>query len=78
MIVELKDKVGVAAAWEAASAAHAPGPREQEMNDAVLALIALGYKQVDALKAVKAATDAKPGQEIPSDELVREALKRLA
>jgi Holliday junction resolvasome RuvABC DNA-binding subunit len=48
------------------------------MNDAVLALIALGYKQVDALKAVKAATDAKPGQEIPSDELVREALKRLA
>jgi Holliday junction DNA helicase RuvA len=78
MIVELKDKVGVAAAWEAASATHAPGPREQEINDAVLALIALGYKQVDALKAVKATTEARPGQEIPSDELVREALKRLA
>ncbi len=78
IIVELKDKVGVAAAWEAASSTHAPAPREQEMNDAILALIALGYKQVDALKAVKAATDARPGVEIPSDELVREALKRLA
>jgi Holliday junction resolvasome RuvABC DNA-binding subunit len=48
------------------------------MNDAILALIALGYNQVDAMKAVKAPTDAKPGQAIPSDELVREALKRLA
>jgi Holliday junction resolvasome RuvABC DNA-binding subunit len=48
------------------------------MNDAILALIALGYKQVDALKAVKASTEAKPGVEIPSDALVREALKRLA
>ena len=48
------------------------------MNDAILALIALGYKQVDALRAVKAATDAQPGVEIPSDALVREALKRLA
>ena len=78
IVVELKDKVGVAAAWEAASTAHAPAPREQEMNDAILALIALGYKQVDALKAVKASTEAKPGVEIPSDALVREALKRLA
>ena len=78
IIVELKDKVGVAAAWEAASAGHAPAPREMEMNDAMLALIALGYKQVDAHKAVKAATEARPGEDIPSDELLREALKRLA
>lgn len=78
IILELKDKVGITATWEAASATHAPNPREHEMNDAILALIALGYKQVDALKAVKAFTDTKPGQEIPSDELLREALKRLA
>jgi Holliday junction DNA helicase RuvA len=78
IILELKDKVGIAAAWEAASASHAPDPRAHEMNDAVLALIALGYKQVDALKAVKAFLDTKPGEEIPSDALLREALKRLA
>ena len=78
IIVELKDKVGVAAAWEAASATHAPAPREMEMNDAMLALIALGYKQVDAHKAIKAVSEGRPAEEIPSDELLREALKRLA
>ena len=55
--MELKDKVGIAAAWEAASAAHAPTPEEAQVNDAVLALISLGYKQVDAHKAVKAAQE---------------------
>jgi len=78
ILVELKDKVGVAAAWEAASSAHAPTGRALEMNDAVLALIALGYKQVDAQKAVHAVTEERPSENIPSDELVREALKRLA
>src|SRR3954466_8178684 len=53
IIVELKDKVGVAAAWEAASAAHAPNAQELKINDAVLALISLGYKQIDAHKAIK-------------------------
>src|SRR5438045_2260385 len=48
VVLELKDKVGVAAAWEAASAAHAPSAEEAHVNDAVLALISLGYKQVDA------------------------------
>jgi Holliday junction DNA helicase RuvA len=78
MIVELKDKVGVAAAWEAASADHAPAPRDLEMNDAMLALIALGYKQVDAHKAVKSVTASRGNEELSSDELLREALKHLA
>jgi Holliday junction DNA helicase RuvA len=78
ILVELKDKVGVAAAWEAASAAHAPSPQDQQMTDAILALIALGYKQVDAHKAVKAVAESRPGQTPSSDDLVRESLKRLA
>ncbi|MEQ1860148.1 MAG: Holliday junction branch migration protein RuvA [Chthoniobacteraceae bacterium] len=76
IVVELKDKVGVAAAWEAASAAHAPSPQEAQINDAVLALIALGYKQVDAHKAVKQAWD-KGGTAQSSEDLVRSALKLL-
>jgi Holliday junction DNA helicase RuvA len=76
IIVELKDKVGIAAAWEAASAAHAPTPAETQVNDAVLALISLGYKQVDAHKAVKAAWD-KGGAAQSSEDLVRAALKQL-
>src|SRR6266568_1523462 len=53
IVLELKDKLGVAAAWEAASAAHAPTPEQQQANEAVLALIALGYKQIEAHKAVR-------------------------
>jgi len=76
IVLELKDKLGVAAAWEAASAEHAPSAEARAANDAVLALIALGYKQVDAAKAVRAAglSDQKAGTE----ELVRLALKSLA
>ncbi|MEO8350722.1 MAG: Holliday junction branch migration protein RuvA [Chthoniobacteraceae bacterium] len=76
IIVELKDKVGIAAAWEAASAAHAPTPEETELNDAVLALISLGYKQVEAHKAVKQARE-KAGPSHTSEDLVRQALKIL-
>jgi len=76
IIVELKDKVGVAAAWEAASAAHAPSPQELKVNDAVLALISLGYKQVDAHKAVKAVHEEK-GMDLSSEDLVRSALRKL-
>lgn len=76
IIVELKDKVGIAAAWEAASAGHAPTPHEVQINDAVLALIALGYKQVDAHKAVKQVWE-KGGSTQTSEDLVRNSLKLL-
>ncbi len=45
IVVELRDKVGVSAAWEAASAKQALTPEEAHVNDAVLALISLGFKQ---------------------------------
>lgn len=76
IIVELKDKVGIAAAWEAASAAHAPTPEERQVNDAVLGLIALGYKQVDAHKAVKQVQE-KGGTGQTTEDLIRQALKML-
>lgn len=75
IVVELKDKVGVAAAWEAASAANAPTPEEARINDAVLALIALGFKQPDAHKVVRAVV-AKNGA-ATEEEIVREALKQM-
>ena len=76
IVVELKDKVGVAAAWEAASAGHAPTPQEAQINDAVLALIALGYKQADAHKAVKTVQEKGGGAQNVED-VVRAALKLL-
>lgn len=77
IVLELKDKVGVAAAWEAASASHAPSAEDEQANEAVLALIALGYKQVDAHKTVRELQEKQP--EIQSaEELVKLALKRIA
>ncbi len=77
IVLELKDKLGVSAVWEAASAAHAPTPEESQANEAVLALIALGYKQIDAHKTVRDLQEKQP--EIKSaEELVKTALKRMA
>jgi Holliday junction DNA helicase RuvA len=77
IVLELKDKVGVAAAWEAASAAHAPTLEQEQANEAVLALIALGYKQVEAHKAVRELQGKMPGGG-STEDLVKLALKRIA
>jgi len=77
IVLELKDKVGVAAAWEAASAAHAPTPEQERANEAVLALIALGYKQVEAHKIVRELQESE-GEGKSAEDLVKMALKRMA
>jgi Holliday junction DNA helicase RuvA len=76
IVLELKDKLGVAAAWEAASATHAPTPEQEQANEAVLALIALGYKQIDAHKAIRELQEK--GEAKPAEELLKLALKRMA
>src|SRR3954453_3449041 len=77
IVLELKDKLGVAAAWEAASATQTPTPQEEQANEAVLALIALGYKQVDAHKAVREIQEREPGIKT-AEELVKGTLKKMA
>jgi Holliday junction DNA helicase RuvA len=76
IVLELKDKIGVAAAWEAASATHAPTPEQEQANEAVLALIALGYKQIDAHKAVHDLQQS--GEAKSAEDLVKLTLKRMA
>lgn len=77
IVVELRDKVGAAGAWEAASAKHALSPEDQKTNDAVLALTALGYKPVEAHDAVRGAA-ALLGPTATLEQLVRAALKKGA
>ena len=77
IVVELKDKIGIAGAWEAASAKHGLSPDEQRINDAVLALVALGFKQIDAHDAVRSA-QAVLGAQATVEELVRVCLKKGA
>jgi Holliday junction DNA helicase RuvA len=76
IVLELKDKVGVAAAWEAASATHAPTPEQERVNEAVLALIALGYKQVEAHRVVRELQEKE--RDKSAEELVKLALKQMA
>jgi len=77
IVVELRDKVGAAGAWEAASAQRALSPEEQKINDAVLALMALGVKQTDAHDGVRAALQ-QLGPAASIEDLVRAGLKRGA
>ena len=77
IVVELKDKIGAPGAWEAASAKHALPVADQKINDAVLALVALGYKQADAHEMVRAAHTLL-GSQATLEELVRASLKKSA
>jgi len=77
IVVELKDKIGAAGAWEAASAQRALSPSDQKVSDATLALVALGFKQVDAHEAVRAAL-AVLGDAATLEQLVRACLKKGA
>ncbi|WCJ59638.1 Holliday junction branch migration protein RuvA [Fontisphaera persica] len=75
IVVELRDKVGAAGAWEASSEARGLSPEDQRVNDAVLALLALGFKQIEAHDAVRAA-QAMLGTSATVEELVRACLKK--
>lgn len=77
IVVELKDKIGMAGAWEAASAKRGLSTDEQRINDAVLALIALGFKQVEAHDSVRQA-QAALGSQGTVEDLVRACLKKGA
>jgi holliday junction DNA helicase RuvA len=77
IVVELRDKVGVAGAWEAASAQRTLSPDDQKVNDAVLALMALGFKQIEAHDVVRSA-QAILGPKATVEELVRACLKKGA
>ena len=72
IVVELKDKVGISGAWQAAVENKILGPEQQKTTDALLALLALGYKQQDALKAIQ-----ETGTSAPLEDIIREALKKL-
>ena len=78
IILELKDKVGVAEAWKesAPGAAAVFTPQQTVANDVVLALINLGYKQMEAQKAVKKMLDE--GTAAEHGTLLRAALRVLS
>ena len=77
IVVELRDKLGEHAAWEASSDKRGLSGEDQKINDAVLALMALGYKQVEAHDAVRAAI-AMLGDKAALEDIVRASLKKVS
>lgn len=71
IVLELKDKVGLASTWEA----QQQGTTTPAAADAELALVALGFKQVEARKALKALLKEHP--QADADELIRGALRLM-
>lgn len=70
IVLELKDKVGVTETWEGAGDAAGASAR-----DAELGLLALGYKQADARKALQKVLETEPGAE--AEDLIRLALRSM-
>lgn len=75
IIVELKDKFSAGEALEATAGLVEGDPGDDRLRDAVMALVALGYKQVDAIKLARAAaSQSKPDD--GTEVLIRRALTR--
>ena len=78
LVVELKSKLGAPVAGEAASPGNFPpaattAPADNKQHDAVMALMALGYKASDADQAVRRAALSLGGR-VTTESLVKKAL----
>jgi holliday junction DNA helicase RuvA len=76
IVVDLRDKIDAGEALAAIAGGSDADPEKIGIRDAVLALIALGYKQEEARKMIAAAVKDDVGPTPPTEELVRKALGR--
>ena len=78
LIIELKDKLKLAEVFETALANKEKASSENDVllakNEAVEALVALGYASAQAMKAVQQVVNA---EEKDSEQILKEALKKL-
>ncbi len=73
LLVEMRDKLTPDESGLPAIASAPAGAAPSPVQDAVSALIALGYKSVDASRAVR----ALPDKDISSEEMIRQALQAI-
>jgi len=78
VLLELRDKIKTADPWEGSaedgiSSFSAPGPRS-EKQDAMDALLALGYGRAEAMQAVLEISE----EGMTADQIIRHSLKKLA
>ena len=79
LLVELRDKVLLESGATDADHAAAPAAAHDTTGIAVSALVSLGYKPQEAARAVQAAKgNDVSGNDLTSEDLIRQALKGLA
>ena len=71
LLVAMEDRV---AAWEAEAGGGTGTGTRDRVAEAAAALVALGYRQSEANKAIAAVND---GSGLPSEELIRRALRSM-
>lgn len=75
LVIEMRDRVGALAAGLPATSIPSRAPAEAApLSDAIEALIALGYRPLDANRMARAADDGSK----TSEEIIRAALRLLA
>jgi holliday junction DNA helicase RuvA len=74
MVVELRDKIGKADALEAVAGVQELSESDLKLRDAVMALIALGYKQAEARLMVIGVLKGGDSAGLSVEEIVRKAL----
>ncbi len=77
LILELKDKFDLMETFEESFTGSEPTPvsvNKGNMDEAVQALVALGYGGTESLKAVRSVTDA---EKLSTEEILKAALKKM-
>lgn len=77
MLLEMRDRIATLEMPDGAGAktdGESIEPRQSPIEDAIGALVALGYKTADASRAIRAVEDNSPGR----DDLIRNALQFLS
>lgn len=77
IVVELKDKIGSITPTESSHGSRPASAADQKLHDAVLALVALGFKHAEAHEAIRGVA-ALLGHDAGVETLVRAALKKGA
>ncbi len=74
IVVEMRDKIDRSEALEAIAGADPLSDRDVKLRDAVMALIALGYKQAEARKMVETALRGKETSAMTVEFVIKTAL----
>ena len=79
LVAALKDKLGAAHPSGSSRAVDLPmaGPKTRAMQQALDALISLGYKPAESRQTLQAVSTELSGKETTVEEMIRMALKRL-